>query len=584
MAQFTEGFVKRLRDAITLSDQRFKAFREERTRAIRAYVGPRYGAGDDGESAAPLNPIHSAASVFVPNLASHNPRFRARPPKPEDRWVGAAVQEDLNHTCQEINFARELRKCVVDSIFLMGISKCGLTHGGTANVGGREIPVSQIFWKRVSPDNYFVDPRANDRDEAFFEGDIYEVPLMAAQRLFPQVNWHPHTRMQEMEKAASIEGGNRRESDVVRYVRLADVWLPTEQVVLTITPDGPEATPLRVLEWSGRDGGPYNVLMYDWVPDNFFPSAPVHLWQDLHTLINTVARQLKRQAEREKRVPVYEAGAEDDAERLEEAGEGEWTRVDDIQALDVLDLGGITEASTGFIQWLERVFSKQSGNLDLMGGMASDASSATEASFLMRNSSVRITDMQGMVYLFAQDGGQDIAHYRWNDPLATRRMARQVPGTDIEVTDVFGPQMRQGRSLDVTTLNIIPHSMSAKQPEVHARRILEWWNNVVLPTAKIAMAQGYTLDVPALTAWIAEELGIREHRQFYRPMQMQTGAVGGERPGGGESGNQNAETPAEQQSRQRAEDTRTRQPQTAESARRQMPGGEQLMAQLVEGA
>ncbi len=172
----TRSFVKRLHGAIRQSHKRMESFRDNRVEALNKYVGGRYGNKRDERGAARIfNQIWAAASVYIPNLVTHNPRFRTRSSRRfrREAWM---VQEDLNRTAQDLDLAGTLRNIVTDSIFGVGIRKAGYHMGRPMSMGGRRVRRPELFVDRVSLDDYVIDPAARNYSQRTFEGDRYRIP------------------------------------------------------------------------------------------------------------------------------------------------------------------------------------------------------------------------------------------------------------------------------------------------------------------------------------------------------------------------------------------------------------------------
>lgn len=550
-----KALVQRLREGIRQSDNKMRSFREARVDALREYVGGRYG--DNREATAnPFNMIWSAASVFIPNLVAHNPRYRVRVEDTPFQFRRNAwkIQLDLNQTVRELDLNKTLRKIVIDSIFLVGIRKCGRvkTENGP-----------ELFFDRVSPDNYVVDPMARDFEEAMWEGDKFRVPVGTAQKMFQSRRIKAtHIAPQPGQKAEALEG-KPQFSETIPMTDIYEIYLPSEGVIVTFPDQVASEGLFKVSEWAGPDRGPYDYLYYHEAPDNLMPVAPAMIWQDLHDLINELGKKMKRQAERAKEVIGYEESAAADAENLQEADDGDIIAMGDPDKIEAFRTGGTDENEAAFEQFLIQMFSRVAGNVDMLGGLSSEASTATEAAKLDANANVRVADMTEIVDTFSGNAGWDLAWWRYNSQ-ATRNVTMRVPDTNIEIPSRYNAQAMM-EPFSEHKLEIVPYSMSIKQPERNAQRLTQWWNNMVLPTLNIAAQQGVTVDVPKFVQWAGEEMGLKrvEMDRFYKVMERQTateqGPQGPQRPGGG-ADNEGQASPAEDRSRERAENTGMSQP------------------------
>src|SRR5208337_3159153 len=105
---------------------------------------------------------------------------------------------------------------------------------------------------------------------------------------------------------------------------LRDVWLPKEQLLLTVGCN--TNTLLKVVEWEGPECGPYYKLGYSDVPGNLLPLPPVALWRDLHELSNKLFRKLGNQAEGQKTVLGFTGGDEESVSNFQKASDGDGIR------------------------------------------------------------------------------------------------------------------------------------------------------------------------------------------------------------------------------------------------------------------
>ena len=512
-----------------------KEFRDRRLEALQQFVGTHYGGHRQGRKAVPINIIYTGASVYVPNLVARHPAYRVTTDQDEIRPFANTFELALNRFCQkEIKLKKILRQIVFDSIFGMGLAKVGLlSPGRQMEVDGESLDIGEITIARIDEDDYVLDPWARDREEAQFEGHKMRVPLDWAKEVYKNTDKLAATHVPlggEQAADQSIISGARM-TELEESTEVYEIYLPRRGLVVTLPADGQGTLPLDVIEWEGPQAGPYGMLGYTYVSDNALPLPPVAVWMDLHEMINTLARKMKRRTERQKNVLVYEDRAADTVQRIVGADDGETVKGTNIDAMKDIEFGGTTQFQEGFMQWLLMLASRQQGNVDLLGGLASRSRSATEAAMVGGNAQVRITDMADMVYTFAQEVGERLAWFLWNDPFVEMAVRKEVPGTNIGVGATFSAKTLQG-DFDDYDFSVEPYSMKPKNPEEYARSLMEWWSAVVLPTAEMAAAQGAMIDIPAFVKLMAKEMGIQEVGDLYKggmPMQ-QAGAGGGGPP------------------------------------------------------
>ncbi len=528
------AFLRRLYATMRQNERQLVAFKEKRNEALRKFAGSHYG-GNSETAADPINSIHAAASVMIPMLVMQNPRSWVRTDTIQSRAFAWMFETALDRLMDEIKFAKTERRLVGDSIFSpLGISKVGLgadkevelEHGIFADVG-------QPFYDRVDLDDFFFDPRARAWEECYFMGNHYELPLQfvresglydkdALDALKPSES--RESSGEDATDNASEIGSMRPDTyDLMDFVRLSDVYFPHENVILTIPVEGIGVKPLREVEWVGPEGGPYDFLYYHELSDNIMPIPPVATWTDLHLLINVMARKLRRQAEREKVILAFEDQAAEDAEAIKEANDGETVRVKDVNRLKEIKFGGAGVESYTFIQWLIQMFSRNSGNTDLLGGNDAGAPTLGQTAILQGNANVRVQDMAGCVYNHAKSAIRKLGWYLFHDPLIQIPMVKRIPNTPIEIEVEFTPETMEGDYYDYT-YDIVPYSMTVTDPDQHAQKVLTLLNTTILPLAQHAAMQGSTLNVDGITEIVAKALDVREVDQMYMPSGQMPGS------------------------------------------------------------
>lgn len=527
-----DEFATKLKQQVDKSDDRMRSFHKTRENLIRRYVGDHYGSVEAKEDtkADPLNMVKMSANIYIPLLIMHTPRYRVRTPHRTEKGTAWLIQEDLNATAKDVMLRDVFHSAVVNSIFMFGIVKTGYSHGpqvklsdivdipeGMEEVFDDTVEVPQLFVKNVSPDDYVVDAHAKNINEIQFEGDRYVVPLELAQGWFPDARLEEETTDTKRDGASKISNPSKDHERLFPVVELCDIFLPLYNVVLTFAPNQTDVGVLNEATWDGGNHGPYHKLWYHEVPDQIFPTAPAEAWVSLHDLLNDLARSIRYKVQRQKSIGVYGVTNQQDGERLQSAEDGDWVGVNNPEEVNQVELGGNPQYLENSLARFMNIFSQQAGNTDLLGGMNADARSATEANMLGQNASVRIQDMQNAVERFAADVGKTIGRLRWNDPFTDRALPYSIdlPGGHQEFTTHYRADTKLGR-YDDYNLQIVPYSLRGQNPDQYARKLMEWWNQVVLPTAEIGMQQGLHLDVESFTEYMAEEMGVRQHDWFYR--------------------------------------------------------------------
>lgn len=529
---------KRLARSVELAFQKMEGMRRARYKMLAQYVGPFYaknkgGAGDSEEKkASPINLMYNAVTTMVPNLVYNNPKCKITSQILPFRQYGENLGLAVNHLGKRIDLKMTLRKVITDALFCAGFVKTGLGDGGsTVVIDGVTHVVGQPFADRVDPDDMVIDPGARDWDEMAFvgnrfrlrrddamEGGLYDPDKLKQLSSRYQLNSGFKTEA----SALQGDGGLTMQSyqEIADYVDLVEIYLPAEQLIVTL-PYGPghsDSDILRVVEYEGPDKGPYHMLGFAYVPDNVLPVPPASIWYYLHILSNRIARKIGRQAERMKRLLAFEGQAEEDAQELMDADDGETVRVDHIDAVKEINLGGTTDDAYKYQAWVEEQFSKQAGNIDQLAGNSADAPTATQSQMLAANQQIRLADQQNIVYDFTADVMGDLAYFIHTDPLIELPLARRVNGVDQQVT--YSPEMRDGDFFDYF-LTIIPYSMARQDPNVRLKRIMDFIATNIPALAMAFQQLGPMFNLEGAVNLVLREMGIEEADELINSQLLQ---------------------------------------------------------------
>jgi hypothetical protein len=317
---------------------------------------------------------------------------------------------------------------------------------------------------------------------------------------------------------------------IVPSVELVDLWVPQDNVMVTMPgAPGGEVSPeiIAMNEWNGPEQGPYDMLGFAWVPDNILPVPPGMVWYDLAVMANRVARKAANQAERQKSVLAYESSAWRDAQEIADADDGQSVRVDDIEAIKEVSFGGVQEDAYQYIEWAKAQFAEMAMNIDLLSGAGSDEATATQAEMVQANTSVRLSDLQSIVYNFTAEQMKRLFFYLHTDPLIELPLVKRTQGQDMQV--VYTPEMREGDWIDYN-IKVKPYSMARQDPNMKVRRLLEFVGNGIPALAQAFQLLGPAFNIENALSVLGQEMGVEEldelinspalHMQLQRMMEM----------------------------------------------------------------
>lgn len=527
---------RKLSKGVGYGFQKMETARKARYKCLAQYVGRFYSKNRSGDGeerkASPINLLYNAVTTLIPNLVFKNPRVEITSQVMAYRAYGNQLGLCTDHLIRKIKLKQTLRKVITDALFLAGFMKTGLCDSGEyLELDGSPHAIGRPYADRVDPDDMVIDPFARDWEEMNFVGNRFRVEkqtLLASGLYDPaQVQklisrYDSGTKFKQ--EAASLSGDPNLyigAQEIAEYVDLVEVYLPQSNLLVTLPWNGVELgaeDPLRIVEYEGPENGPYHMLGFAYVPDNVLPVAPAGIWYDLHILANRLARKISRQAERMKTILAYEGSAADDAQEIADSDDGETVRVDNVAAVKEVSFGGTTDIAYKHMEFLESHFSKQAGNIDLLGGEGADAPTATQSQMLQANTSVRVSDGQDLVYDFTAEVTTDLAAMLHEDPLMNQPLVQRVNGVDQQVH--FTPEMRAGDFMDYM-LRVKPYSMARQDPNQELQRILQFASSVLPAMAQTFQLLGPAFNIEGAMNVVAQKMGIEEVDQIINSQMLQ---------------------------------------------------------------
>jgi len=130
---------------------------------------------------------------------------------------------------------------------------------------------------------------------------------------------------------------------------------------------------------------------------------------------------------------------------------------------------------------------------------------------LQSNAVVTLEDMRDLTYDVAADVSKKQAWYLHTDPLIKVPLIKRETGSEpIQIW--LTPEQRQGDWSEYT-YKIVKRSMLVLEPNLRAKRVMEFYTNsvpAIMNAAMIAMQMGVPFNVPRALMQAAEELGIAD--------------------------------------------------------------------------
>jgi hypothetical protein len=547
------NFVERLGHAIQACKVQSEAVNKKSDWMLRAYASGFYkdkfdeklvGDKKSGQSPHPINMIDRAVSIMLPYLVGGDQTMTVEPRyNLEYKPFAHTFSQALNQQIRLMKLAtRTLEPAVLNSLFSMGIVKTGTKKAGTLNVNGYLSDYGNPFSEVVDRANYVFDITAKDREQYEFEGDSYYLPTAAAKEIFPKFadDITPDFNMygQENHRNASpktITNPNEaRYDELHEYSEFIDLWLPKEKLIITILPwyKGVNKI-LRRVQYDGPASGPYDVLTYKNFPESTIPIPPLYTLMELDASINNVYDKSRDQAERAKKIGVFDAGGQEDGETTRDAKDGDFIGINDVSNTKELSLGGVQPDNYQFMAFSLQQFSEQGGNLNTTGGRKIQADTLGQEELLMANAGRSMNMMAQKVHHFASSIGEKLAWEMWNNPTFQMNTIKSAAGI-VDIPIMYDQTEQEGDFTDYE-LDIQMHSMQRDTPQTKYNKMMQMLNGWILPTAQLAAQQGKILNVPEVTKDLSEYIGIKTESWFLSD-EPQSADLNAYQPNGGGGG------------------------------------------------
>ena len=530
---------KKVQLAVQSGFRRLKRFQRARAMFVKQYVGHYYREQFGTEGDEPLNMVFHVIRSLVPNLVMRNPMSAVTTEIAEYKLYAYLLGLALDNLNGQLKLKYTIRRALVDSLFAMGIVKTGLSATDQLiDFGDIRVDPGQVYADTVDFDDWVCDPTCMILDHAAFTGNRERIPRQLllddddcdhdlVMRL--PVSEHPDAKKQA--RALSQSGFSAQEMiELQDFVDVVSLYIPGANATILI-PDPDQLMTeryLKIQDFYGPKTGPYHYLsLTQPVPGNPFPVAPVGIWYDLAVMCNRLMRKQMIRADNQKTLYVVDPSAADQAEDMREAEDQEVV-FGNPDSVEMFSSNGAEKGTDNTLNNLQVWFNYMSGNPDQMAGIQSNAGTATQATILEGNANVTVEDSRSLIYDFAAEISSDEAWYLHYDPLidipltARKKDLAVVTGELLQPGEYnfpvqvrLTPEQRRGEHFQFV-FRIKPRSMSAIDPLVLSKRIVEFATNVVpalTAAAMQAMQMGIPFNLQRAITTLADQLELSDEVQ-----------------------------------------------------------------------
>lgn len=485
---------KRIMTAVDHSRRALKTARSARREFLKRYSGSEwYENGADKDT--PINQLAQFVDTVTHQIAGGEPQALVLARNPLQDAEASDQTDALNKVSRNIKLRRKLHALIRDAMFGMGIARVGMALDRMAVLPGfedeGEVPIGKLHIDVISLDCWVHDMSADTLEEVEFCGDAYWVWEDEIEDFLPGVDRKKLIFEEKKfrdehgdDMAAGISRGTETydSADYGRKFWLWDLWLPREEVVMTVPVNGTGEV-ANVRQWRSRPGGPYLYLWFETVPDQVLPKPVVADLALVHDSLNSTFRKLIEQTAEAKTVLGYKPGHEDDAERIRDAKSRDVIAMKDPTAVQEHSFNGPDQSLLAMLLQTRDLASIIGGNTDAMGGLEAQADTLGQEQIIQGQVSRKVQAMQIDVAGFTVEMFEALRWYLWHEQYDPIRFMKQGPEGD-NVPAVWSSLETQGQ-YDDYEMQIEPYSLVYRSPEQRLGTIISLWERFIAPALQM---------------------------------------------------------------------------------------------------
>jgi len=523
----------RLHKAKKSSREALAPFRKSRALMIQDFVGSWYST-NGARRLTYVNKLNTTANVYSTALAFNNPQVNIDSPNVKAWPFCRKYEVNLNRLLANIDVKTTLRAAVLDAFFLFGIVHVTMADAGPVQIEDNVwIDPGKPWASRVSPDDAILDMAVKDIREMRYCGHKYRMAYWKLrerddfdQKVAKKVSpTSKYVAEEGSTRAAEIASGMAVDDDELEpMVWLEDVYIPSTKQTITFDAGNTDLPALKVSQGEPDCRGPYKFLGLGLVPDNIIPTTPAHHLKALHDLSNRLYRKLSAQAARQKNTTAFPPGGEDDAQRQQQAKDGEYWLCRDPKSVAAVNTPGVDGNTHAFFLAAQEIYNTQAGNERVLGGLGSEGDTLGQEKILRNSAGGRIVEMRDRVNCWVGEIAREIGGLMFDDEYLEIESSREVGNSGVYVDSSWRPGDREGLKNHYDFV-VEPVSMVYRPPEAKLAKILEFVQAVgtVWP-----LVQTGVLDIKELTKLAAEYENLPDLTRIFRYMSPEAPAqVGG---------------------------------------------------------
>lgn len=443
--------------------------RNDRLTMLKMYAGDIRMGQNTSNPVMPFNVFHNALFAMAAQLTARNPIIELLP-KTSDALRGYAeiVSHKMTELLREMDYQETNAMVVFDAMIFSGITRVGLgpTFRDSNSVQTEDLQETDEFYDpgepyaiRISPNDFVIDDQSRTVRDASFIGHQYRATRDTLELLLSDHDIRQLTSYNEQmaQEKGLVDGPTTRtdESTFNRKYILTDIYTPPgvlsrEGLLLTFPGrlvDLPSILEKRRGEdmlvrepvvYEGKEGGPYDLMVLDNMPDHPMGTPLASLWVPMAKMIGALSAHLIDAESSVKSIVLAgDAADEEDLNRIRTSKHADVVRVGQAtkENTDLWTFKGAEAHSHQVLALFTDMFNRQSGNTDLLGGnqFAGDKT-AREVDEVSERLNGVLESIDAKVHKHANSVATKLTHLVLSDPSLDEKVVLQTAGVPVSLT------------------------------------------------------------------------------------------------------------------------------------------------------
>lgn len=468
---------------------------------------------ENPSTATPLNVLNQTASSLVANILHSDPDVEPSSRRtPQYRAFADMVAARMKWLLWKSRYVEQERLCFLDALMGCGVMVVGEHAAGVEfEFNGKTYQPGETYACRVSPVDWLISVNARDREETEYEGHRYRT---TADRLVSVLEPEEIDRLPKYSQRSDPERHSKNEADdnFVQFYDLMDLYIPPrvlsrEGLVLTLAGDPAHMEAIssadsvlnviRVREYDGPDGGPYEVYGFNRVQDSPYYAAPLVVVRDIAEMVGDLSRHNMMSDQTAADIILHRDDASpEEADAVRTAKHLTMVAVKDETAYKQVTRGGSTEQSHRSLQTHLQLYGMVSGSGILSANGISKTSgdtTATEAEEASSRLNVILSGLERVVYDHGDRVLDKMKWYELRSPYLNQMVNLKISGVDQVM--MLNAQTVSAYDLADSEVVMRRGSMRRVDDQIRAKKTMEWASMAPMMGAQIKQLFGDGFDL-----------------------------------------------------------------------------------------